>query len=224
MIQFIYEGGLLWEKWGDNMLKLEQLLYIKTIAEQGSISKAAEKLLLSQPYLSSVIKSIEEELGVILFLRQHKGIVLTESGEQFLLCVNEIEKNLETIYQLKHFNQQQPAQIAIASVASLGLHHVFQQFKREHSNTDTVFIYQETSNQCVIDLVASNQADLGIIFLSSHHEKQSLHYIEQKNMMFYPLFTESAHVMLYNRHPLANQEKLYLQDCMAYPLAVENFR
>lgn len=57
------------------------LYYFKTIAEEGSVSKAAKKLSLGQPTLSAQLKQFESTLGVQLFERQHKKLILTEQGQ-----------------------------------------------------------------------------------------------------------------------------------------------
>lgn len=61
-------------------INYHHLLYFKTIAEENSVSKAAEKLRLGQPTLSAQLKQFEEALGVKLFERQHKKLILTEQG------------------------------------------------------------------------------------------------------------------------------------------------
>lgn len=61
-------------------INYHHLFYFKTIAEEGSISKAGEKLRLGQPTLSAQLKNFEDSLGVQLFERQHKKLILTEHG------------------------------------------------------------------------------------------------------------------------------------------------
>lgn len=61
-------------------LNYHHLFYFKTIAAEGSIAKAAVKLRLGQPTLSSQLKQFEESLGVQLFERQHKKLTLNETG------------------------------------------------------------------------------------------------------------------------------------------------
>ena len=65
----------------NHWINYHHLFYFKTIAEEGSVSKAAEKLLLGQPTLSAQLKQFEETLGVQLFERHHKKLVLTEQGK-----------------------------------------------------------------------------------------------------------------------------------------------
>ena len=52
-------------------MELRVLRYFITIAEEGSISKAAEKLMITQPTLSRQLKDLEQELGEPLFIREH---------------------------------------------------------------------------------------------------------------------------------------------------------
>jgi DNA-binding transcriptional LysR family regulator len=67
-----------------------ELLYVKTIVETKSISKAAKKLFIAQPSLSQAIQKIEEDIGTKLFTRNRDGIKLTLAGEKYYMTANEI--------------------------------------------------------------------------------------------------------------------------------------
>lgn len=71
-------------------LNYHHLYYFKTIATEGSISKAAAKLRLGQPTLSMQLKQFEEFLGHNLFERKNRSLVLTEMGRMVLGYANEI--------------------------------------------------------------------------------------------------------------------------------------
>ena len=62
-------------------MRMEALSYIVTIAEFGSISKAAEKINIQQTTLSAAIRSLEGELGFPVFIRKPNGVSLTENGD-----------------------------------------------------------------------------------------------------------------------------------------------
>jgi LysR family transcriptional activator of nhaA len=83
-----------------------------TIAELNSISKAAEKLLLGQPTLSAQLKQFEDNLGVQLFERQHKKLILTEHGKLALEYARNIFKMGDEMYEALH-DRLKPAKINI---------------------------------------------------------------------------------------------------------------
>src|SRR5439155_14911929 len=65
-------------------MEIHQLEYLIAIAEEGSFTKAAERLLVAQPSLSQQIKKLEQEVGRPLFDRLPRGVVLTEAGYRLL--------------------------------------------------------------------------------------------------------------------------------------------
>ena len=67
-----------------------ELLYVKTIADEKSITRAAQKLYLTQPSLSHCVSSIERQLGTRLFRRTSSGLVLTYAGEKYYRMACEV--------------------------------------------------------------------------------------------------------------------------------------
>jgi LysR family transcriptional regulator, pca operon transcriptional activator len=65
-------------------IKFRHLIYFAEVARLGSVIKAAEALRISQPAVSKTLRELEEELGVDLFDRSHRNVVLTVSGSMFL--------------------------------------------------------------------------------------------------------------------------------------------
>ena len=61
-------------------MNVNQLKYVLAIASSSSMREAATKLYISQPALSSSVRELEEELGILIFERSNKGIVLTDEG------------------------------------------------------------------------------------------------------------------------------------------------
>jgi LysR family transcriptional activator of nhaA len=83
-------------------INYHHLYYFKTIAEEESVSKAAAKLRLGQPTLSAQLKQFEENLGVSLFQRQHKKLVLTDQGKIALDYARNIFKMGSEMYEVLH--------------------------------------------------------------------------------------------------------------------------
>jgi len=62
-------------------LNYHHLLYFWTVAREGSISRACEKLHLAQPTISGQLRQLEESLGEKLFSKAGRGLALTETGQ-----------------------------------------------------------------------------------------------------------------------------------------------
>ena len=65
-------------------MTLQQLKYVAAVADNKSINKAATSLFITQPSLSGAIKELENEIGIQIFIRSSRGILLTAEGEEFL--------------------------------------------------------------------------------------------------------------------------------------------
>ena len=65
-------------------MTLLQLKYVVTVAAAGTISEAAKRLYMAQPSLTAAIKELEHELGITIFKRTNKGILISPEGEEFL--------------------------------------------------------------------------------------------------------------------------------------------
>ena len=84
------------------MVNLDLYRVFYTVAKRGSLTKAAEELYISQPAVSQAVKQLENQLGVNLFNRTHRGMELSEKGgkriiekvEHALLLLEEAEKAL----------------------------------------------------------------------------------------------------------------------------------
>ncbi|MBR1420908.1 MAG: LysR family transcriptional regulator [Selenomonadaceae bacterium] len=99
------------------MIDLQQLIYLKTVAECGTISKAAEILHVSQPAISRAIQRLEEDLQVKIFNRNRNRVELNENGGLALKFAEKIlEDSKEMIEQIRAFDRSRRT-ISIGSIA-----------------------------------------------------------------------------------------------------------
>lgn len=65
-------------------MTLQQLKYVVTTADAGTVNEAAKRLYIAQPSLTASIKELEHELGITIFHRTNKGVIVSADGEEFL--------------------------------------------------------------------------------------------------------------------------------------------
>jgi len=98
-------------------MDIRQLKYFVTIAEEGNITKAAERLFMAQPPLSRQLKLMEDELGVMLFDRTNKkGMILTPEGRVFLKNARRILYNMdEAVTEVQELGRQMTKRLSIGT-------------------------------------------------------------------------------------------------------------
>ena len=98
-------------------MELYQLKTFVTVAEEGHLTRASERLHTSQPAVSAHIKSLEEEMGVSLFIRTPKGMVLTREGEVLRTKAQTALDTIEDLYKEASVLKQN-----VVGTARIGLH------------------------------------------------------------------------------------------------------
>lgn len=184
-----------------DMVKLQ---YFITIVEEGSISKAAMKLNMTQPPLSMSLKKFEEELGFSLFLRSGKQLTLTSSGKIIY------ERGKELIYSssaiIKEAKEQVEGKIGFvtigcSTVANLTIIPlVVQEMKRRDMNITIKVL--EGNTAFILDQLRSHHMDLGFI----------RNIIDKEDFYTETLLYEPIYIALPPKHPLNKNKSISLKD------------
>ena len=142
-------------------MELLQLQYFKTIAECQHITKAANKLMISQPSLSNTLSRIEAELGVQLFDRQGRNIVLNQYGKIVLEHAHNILRELDNIRtEIDAMQQRQEKVITIASTDSMYLREWLPSFIR--ANPDLTIRHTVSTIEKIETDLLNGVIDFGI--------------------------------------------------------------
>ena len=145
-------------------MELRQLRYFVAIAEEGNFSRAAKRLHVSQPPLSTQMKSLEEELGISLLTRSNRGVSLTAAGAVFFQETRAILARLEHAKQkVLQVNQGDIGLLAVGfvSIADYGiLPPALKNFRASFPLVE-VQLHELTTDAQIRDLRAG-RLDLGI--------------------------------------------------------------
>ncbi len=200
-------------------MTLQQLKYIIAIANQGSLSKASEKEHISQPSMSAVLKDVEFEIGLSLFTRTNRGLTITPQGEEFLAYARQVVEQYSLI-ENKYINKQQNKQIF--NISSQHYSFAVKAFinmvnTKSFDIQKYEFAIRETKTHEVIDDVKNLKSEIGILYLN-HFNKTILNkFLKEHDLEFTELFECNIFVYLYRKNPLAQQDKITLEDLQNYP-------
>lgn len=198
-------------------MTLQQLKYVITISKSGSMHTAADELFITQPNLSKAIKDLELEMGITIFNRTNKGVLLTDDGTKFLSYARQVVEQanlLEDIYKNKESIKR------IFAISSQHYGFVVNAFVKlvETLGKDTYeFSLRECKTYDVINDVKDGRSEIGVIYFSRFNSEIMKKVISSNGLSYEFLFEAKPHVLLSKNHPLANKERLTLDDLDAYP-------
>ena len=192
------------------------LRYFSVLAEMESYTKAAARLGISQPSLSSAIHNLEGDLGgVILFERVGRNIRLTQEGRFYQQKVNSALSELhEASIMLREKRENAPVVIRLGFVSGALNGFVadkIQEYCCQHSRVR--FLLTEHSAEALMDLVRQEKLDMAIVDYTERD--RSLH--------FRKLMERNLCVAMAETHPLAGSESLEPRDVISEPQIVINY-
>lgn len=170
-------------------INYHHLFYFKTIAEEGTVSKAAAKLKLGQPTLSAQLKQFEDSLGVQLFERLHKKLVLTEQGKVALDYSKNIFRMGSEMYEVLH-DRIRPARpsLHIGALDSIPKEVILQLVKQAFEIAPCQITLSEGRSDKLLRELSAHRMDLMVTnFLPAGTQGQNLYpkSLSKKNVSFY---------------------------------------
>lgn len=198
-------------------MTLQQLKYVITISKSGSMHTAADELFITQPNLSKAIKDLELEMGITIFNRTNKGVLLTDDGTKFLSYARQVVEQANLLVDI-YKNKESIKRIFAISSQHYGF--VVNAFVKlvETLGKDTYeFSLRECKTYDVINDVKDGRSELGVIYFSRFNSEIMKKVISSNGLSYEFLFEAKPHVLLSKNHPLANKERLTLDDLDAYP-------
>lgn len=185
------------------------------VARAGSISQASKKLLVSQPYLSGMINSLEQELGCRLFIRERRGISLTPQGTAFM---EHAEKILAEMSRIRELSGRQDMPLNIVCYYSRFMTQAFYRFHNQNpAGAEDKF--REMGNMEVIRALANRQAALGIIFHAKTKDNKFQRLARENGLVYHTLFPDMATCLIMSdKHPLAREPLGSFSDLKSHPL------
>lgn len=191
-------------------MEWQQIEYFQKVAQLQHMTQAAEALSISQPALSRSIARLEEELGVSLFERQGRSIILNQYGKLFLIHANRILKEFEdTKHEIQALVDPEHGEVSLGFLHTLGVNiipDILRGFQELHPGTK-IRLYQN-NNISLLKQLQSGEIDLCLV----HHSFGDPHIQWEK------LWDEELFLMVPVTHPLAGRESITLHEIQTEPM------
>lgn len=187
---------------------LHQLKVFETVARNGSFTRAAEELLITQPTVSSQVKQLTKSVGLPLFEQIGKSLYLTDAGRELLATCQDIFEKLNNfeikVADLKGTKQGQ-LNLAVITTAKYFVPRLLGPFCQNYPGIDVAL--QVTNHQEIQQRMLENRDDLYVV--SNPHNDIDL---TSKPFLNNPLV-----VVAKKDHPLATKKNIDLQELNDQP-------
>lgn len=198
-------------------MNLLHIKYAVEVAEAGSINKAAKNLYVGQPNLSRAIKDLENSLGVTIFDRSAKGMVLTSDGEVFIRYAKNILNQVDSIEELFSQGSLNKKRFSVSVPRASYIADALANFSKSlDRNTEVEVFYKETNSMRTIKNVLQDDYKLGIIRYAENYDKYYKSMMDEKELE-YEMITDFRYVLLMNeKSPLAYKPEITYDDLKDY--------
>lgn len=197
-------------------MNILHMKYAVEVARAGSLSKAAEILLIAQPNISRSIKELEADLGITIFDRSAKGMFLTPEGEEFINYAKSILKQIEHVEAMYKDGSVKKLKFSISVPRASYISDAFAQFSKTLGSHDAELFYKETNSKRTINNILDHDYKLGIIRYAENYDKYFKTMLEEKGLS-YELITEFSYRLIMHKDSyLAQIEDVAFDDLTDY--------
>lgn len=198
-------------------MTLQQLKYVITVANTGTITEAANRLFISQPSLTNAIHELEKEMNITIFNRTNKGISISKEGEDFLGYARQVLEQAAILEDKYKGGSGGKKQFCVSTQHYSFAVNAFVDLIKEYGQDEYDFSLRETQTYEIIEDVARMRSEIGILFLNDFNETVLGKILKSHELEFHPLFVARPHVFISRKHPLAGNAVITNEELEQYP-------
>ena len=198
-------------------MTLQQLRYVVTIAEIGTISKAAEELFVSQPSLTKALKELEKEMQITIFDRTNKGIHVSREGEIFLGYARQVLEQAALIEEKYKHKSGGKQEFCISTQHYSFAVNAFVELIERYGSEKYDFCLRETQTYEIIEDVAQMKSEIGILYLNDFNRTVLEKLLKEHDLVFTELFVAKPHIFVSTKNPLAGKKSVTIEELEPYP-------
>ena len=176
-------------------MTLQQLKYVVTVAEAGTL---------------------ETEIGLDIFLRSNRGIVITPEGEEFLGYARQVTEQFGLL-QSKYIDKNVKEKFSVSTQHYTFAVKAFVETVKQIGMEQYEFAVHETTTISVIENVKNFKSEIGVLYENDFNEKVLNKMFKENGLEFVELFSCDTFVYLWSGHPLAKQDVITMEELDEYP-------
>lgn len=193
-------------------MQLHQLRYVVCVAEERRFTRAAARLHVAQPSISSAVAALEQELGAALFHRERSEVTLTGAGEVFLPWARQVLADCEAgAAAVRDLLGLRGGRLVIGATPSLTTNLLPPVLARFHDDYPGVELtVHEAGSQELVDRLAKGEMDLAVVILP----------VDRPGVQATALMQEELVLAVNRSHPLAHRRSVKVDELEAVPLVM----
>lgn len=203
-------------------MNIEQLQYVCMVARTNSITIAAENLYVTQQTISKAINKLENELGVVLMIRSHKGVQLTDVGKMFVEKATHIVREFQELYETTSVNAGSNLSGQVTLYQSNYTSHILSSrfltsMRRQYPKLHV--IVEEKLTAEMIAEVQNSKGDIALV--QAVNGNCGVGRIEDyaQDLDWEEIFRDTLVACVSANGPLAKKESVSLKELAKYPIA-----
>jgi LysR family transcriptional regulator, regulator for metE and metH len=185
-------------------VNLHYFRLVDSIVKDGTLTKAGLRVHLTQSALSHQLKELETELGVSIFDRKGKRLLLTDEGHRFLQSAKKILDELKMLEaDMQHFREGDSGTIRISTQCYTAYHwlpKIIKFYKKINPGIDIHIVSGATN--LPLDYLVRGELDVAIVRNRMDHP----------HIRYEPIFKDHLYIIFSAEHPLAKKETISIQD------------
>ncbi|HEY0307607.1 MAG TPA: LysR family transcriptional regulator [Acidobacteriaceae bacterium] len=191
-------------------MDFEQLKTFLEVWRQKSFSRAAEKLLITQPAVSAQIRSLEKEMGAALFDRKGGKVTFTAAGRVFEpFAEHSVETQRHIMMTIAELQRSPRGEISVSANESTSLYvlpNVFAEFKKQYTKVSLTIVRSDKSR--TMEALINREVDFGVVSLPIKDQRFKVETISKDEIV----------LVVPTGHPLCKSAKVTLEQLARFPL------
>lgn len=184
-------------------MKLEVFEYLIAIEKYGSLNKAAKHLYMSQPNLSNILTSFENELGYSVIYRNHQGIHFTEQGKEVLLIAHNIMKEKENLMNINFDHKKISLKISIGN-GDYALSPIYKMLNNQTVQDEVQITIINCSVEEALEKTYQHVIDVAYFIIPRSIENQVREFALSHHLMIRCLKDICCQINVRENHPILN--------------------